>query len=102
MVEAPLFVKVKMKKNKSEIITFKADEELAEALKDVPNRSEFIRFAVAEALGSGCPLCQGSGILSSSQRTHWNQFIADHKLSRCDDCRELHLTCLRAAKTETP
>ena len=91
-----------MKKCKSEIITFKADAELAEALKDVPNRSEFIRMAVADALGSTCPLCQGTGILSSSQRKHWKQFIADHKVSRCEDCRELHITCLRAAATETP
>ncbi len=90
-----------MKKSKSEIITFKADEELTVALKDVPNRSEFIRMAVADALGSACPLCQGNGILSPGQRKHWNQFISDHELSRCDECRELHLTCLRPAKTET-
>ena len=90
-----------MKKNKSEIITFKVDAELAEALKDVANRSEFIRMAVTEALGSTCPLCQGTGVLSSSQRTHWNQFIADHKLSRCDECRELHITCLRKTVSET-
>ncbi len=78
---------------KSDIITFKVDEALSEALRDVPNRSEFIRAAVATALASTCPLCRGQGFLTPSQKEHWDSFAADHTVTKCDDCHELHLTC---------
>ena len=82
-----------MRKAKSEIITFKADESLSAALRGIPNRSEFIRAAVLSALDSVCPLCQGTGILSPDQRRHWKTFTADHAIQECDDCHELHLVC---------
>ena len=82
-----------MRKAKSEIITFKADESLSAALRGIPNRSEFIRAAVLSALDSVCPLCQGTGILSPDQRRHWKTFAADHSVQECDDCHELHLVC---------
>ena len=40
-----------------------------------------------------CPLCMGTGILSAEQRTHWDQFAADHSLHTCDDCEAVHLVC---------
>lgn len=80
-------------RQKSEIITFKADESLLKALRSVPNRSEFIRNAVLNALESTCPLCGGSGILTPPQRRHWDQFTADHPLQECQDCHEMHLVC---------
>ncbi len=78
---------------KSEIITFKADPSLLEAMKTIPNRSEFIRSAVMMALESTCPLCGGSGILTPHQREHWDDFKQDHTLNECTDCREYHLVC---------
>lgn len=89
-----------MKKNKSEIITFKVDEELSEALKDVDNRSEFIRVAVADALGASCPLCQGVGVLSPSQKKQWDNFVADNGIGRCEECHELRPICSHSAKSE--
>ena len=77
-----------------EVISFKADPEMARALKDISNRSEFIRSAVAAALEGTRPLCQGSGTLSPEQKQHWAAFRRNHSLRRCDDCHALHLVCL--------
>lgn len=82
-------------KRKSEIITFKVDESLLEAMQGISNRSSFIRSAVLAALDSTCPLCSGSGILSPSQRGHWQKFLVDHTVEKCSDCEELHLVCSR-------
>ena len=81
------------RKQKTEIVTFKADESLLVAMEGIPNRSEFIRDAVSAALESVCPLCSGTGILSPSQKTHWEAFAADHDLVECDECHEQHLIC---------
>lgn len=78
---------------RAEIVTFKADRSLLDALAGVQNRSEFIRNAVLAALESVCPLCKGTGILTPNQREHWDAFAANHGLTECDDCHEVHLTC---------
>jgi len=82
-----------MKKNKQEIVTFKVDQSLLEVLKDLPNRSEFIRRAILTALENACPLCQGTGVLTPNQRRHWESFRASHSLTECGDCHEIHLVC---------
>ncbi len=82
-----------MKKSKQEIITFKVDEELLERLKSLPNRSEFIRRAVLNAIDNVCPLCQGAGSLTAHQRQHWVEFLSGHSLERCELCHEVHLVC---------
>jgi hypothetical protein len=82
-------------RKKQEIITFKADESLLEAMRGIPNRSEFIRTAVLAALDSVCPLCKGTGILTPDQRLHWLTFETDHSVEECGDCHEMHLVCLR-------
>lgn len=78
---------------KQELITFKVDSSLSEALRGIPNRSEFIRHAILVALDNVCPLCAGSGILSSNQRKHWEHFSNHHKLEECEECHEVHLVC---------
>src|SRR3989304_527424 len=85
-------------KRKQEIITFKVDEPLREAMLGIPNRSEFIRAAILSALDSVCPLCKGSGILTPDQRKHWIAFAEHHALAECEDCHAVHLVC--AAGTE--
>ena len=82
-----------MGKPKQEIISFKADSSLLEAMKGIENRSDFIRSALLSALGSICPLCKGTGIMTPSQQQHWETFIKDHAVEECDDCHELHLVC---------
>jgi hypothetical protein len=80
---------------KLEIITFKVPESLKEALKGIPNRSEFIRNAILSALESVCPLCKGTGILFPNQREHWEHFSEDHYVRECGECHALHLVCRR-------
>jgi hypothetical protein len=82
-----------MKNAKSEVITFKVDAALSEALKDIPNRSRFIRSAVLAALENICPLCQGAGFLTPGQKRHWDSFAEGHTIRRCHDCHEIYLTC---------
>lgn len=81
------------KRNKEQVLTFKADESLLEAMKGVRNRSEFIRRAIQAALESTCPLCMGTGILSPNQKKHWDSFAKDHTVRECADCNETILVC---------
>ena len=84
-----------MRKKKREIITFKVNESLLEAMKGIPNRSEFIRTAIMNALDSVCPVCKGTGILTPEQKNHWDAFAVDHSIELCEECHELHLVCTR-------
>lgn len=81
------------KRPKIKIVTFKADQTLLEAMKGIRNRSEFIRDAVSAALDSICPLCEGTGILTPGQKTHWQEFATGHTLVECQECHEQHLVC---------
>lgn len=78
---------------KGEVITFKVDETLADALAGISNRSDFIRSAILSALGNVCPLCNGTGTLSASQRHHWDEFSRQHHVHVCDECNEAYLVC---------
>lgn len=78
---------------RQEIITFKVDESLREAMKAIPNRSEFIRAAILSALDSVCPLCMGTGILTPDQRKHWDRFRENHTITECNDCHAIHIRC---------
>ena len=80
-------------KQKREIITFKADQSLLEALDGVPNRSEFIRTALLNALENTCPVCKGTGILTPNQKRHWQEFSETHSLGKCSQCEEVYLIC---------
>jgi len=87
---------------KREIITFKADDSLLEAMKGVPNRSEFIRTALLAALDSVCPVCRGTGVLTPNQRTHWREFTDTHSLEECDECHEFRFVCTGAGPAPAP
>ncbi len=80
-------------RQKSKIVTFKADKTLLEAMQGIPNRSEFIRDAVSTALESVCPLCDGTGILSPGQKKHWQEFSITHAIAECEECHEQYLVC---------
>ena len=78
---------------KERVVTFKAGERLTEALERLPNKSEFIRRAVELALTSACPLCGGSGLLSEEQHKHLRDFLQNHPLTKCDECKAVHFVC---------
>ncbi len=86
-------------RRKEEVITFKVDERLAEALAGMRNRSDFIRQAILAALGNACPVCSGTGTLSVSQKRHWEAFTVHHHVEFCDECHETHLVCDHEAVT---
>ena len=90
-----------MGRPKQEIITFKVDKALREAMRGIPNRSEFIRTAILRALESACPLCRGTGSLTPDQRRHWERFAAGHSLAECPDCHAVHLVCNWAKSDRT-
>jgi len=85
---------------KQEIISFKADQQLVAALNRIPNRSEFIRNAVLRAMDNICPLCQGTGILTPSQQEHWAMFEKHHSIVKCDECKEVYLSCDHEAEPD--
>lgn len=82
-----------MARRKEEIVTFKVDAALMEALANIPNRSEFIRAAILQAMDNLCPLCTGTGYLSPEQRKHWDEFTAHHAVRRCEECDSTYLVC---------
>ncbi len=84
-----------MPREKLDIITFKVPESLRDAMKGIPNRSEFIRTAVVAALNSICPLCHGMGVIMPSQKHHWDAFVADHHFEECETCQVVHVVCDR-------
>ncbi len=83
---------------KEEVITFKVNDSLAKVLKRIPNRSEFIRSAVLNALENSCPLCKGMGTFTPGQLEHWKIFSRRHSLKECLDCHSLHLVCEHESK----
>ncbi|MBI9106248.1 MAG: CopG family transcriptional regulator [Spirochaetales bacterium] len=78
---------------KEQVITFKVDRDLQEALSLIPNKSEFIRNSILESLGNKCPLCSGSGILSEAQKLHLEKFMKHHHVEKCTECDQIHIRC---------
>ncbi|MBN1838172.1 MAG: CopG family transcriptional regulator [Spirochaetales bacterium] len=78
---------------KDEVITFKVEPHLAELLRRMPNRSQFIRSAILSSLDHLCPLCQGLGILSPDQKRHWEEFAEHHGVAQCEECGSVVLLC---------
>ncbi len=44
-------------------VTFRVENDLADALRDLPNQTRFVEDALRDALGRTCPACQGHGRL---------------------------------------
>lgn len=87
---------------KTEIVAFKVEEDLAEFLNKLPNKSDFIRKAIIAQFGMACPLCSGSGVVARGLHLHYKPVIADHNTRACDKC-ETPLTLplsLEAVSTE--
>ncbi|HNV86367.1 MAG TPA: ribbon-helix-helix domain-containing protein [Candidatus Omnitrophota bacterium] len=75
------------------VLTFKVDDALAKQLKGVPNRSEFIRTAILDALENTCPFCRGTGVLTPHRKKHWDELIRTHNVSACKSCDNLVFVC---------
>jgi hypothetical protein len=75
------------KTQKSQIVAFKVEEELAKFLDNLPNKSEFIRKAILAQFGMTCPLCTGSGVVPRGIHTHYKPIIAGHDTRPCEKCK---------------
>src|SRR5437763_12373604 len=74
------------KPHKTTVVAFKVEEELADLLNKLPNKSAFIRKAIAAQLGAACPLCQGKGVVPRGVHDHYAPLLASHASRNCDSC----------------
>src|ERR1700761_7590265 len=77
----------KEKTEKSQIVAFKVDEDLANFLDKLPNKSEFIRRAILAQFNMTCPLCTGSGVVPSGLHHHFEHVIEHHSTRPCEKCK---------------
>src|SRR5262245_19613491 len=79
-------------KKKDVVVAFKVEEELAELLDKLPNKSAFIRKAIAAQLGVACPLCNGKGVVPRGVHDHYGPLLEKFNARDCEGCGEhLHL-----------
>jgi hypothetical protein len=81
---------------KENTVCFKVDAATAEAMRGIPNRSDFLRSAVLAALANTCPVCRGTGHLTPRQMAHWRGFAENHAFRKCGECEEFHWVCMNA------
>jgi hypothetical protein len=74
------------KLGKTAVVAFKVEEELAELLNKLPNKSAFIRKAIAAQLGTTCPLCNGNGVVPRGIHDHYAPLVRTHNLRPCEKC----------------
>jgi hypothetical protein len=68
------------------VVAFKVEAELAELLNQLPNKSAFIRKAIAAQLGATCPLCHGKGVVPRGLHEHFAPVISQHLARSCEGC----------------
>ena len=73
-------------KLKTEVVAFKVEKKLADLLNKLPNKSAFIRKAIAAQMGMACPLCSGKGWVPSGLHDHFAPLLAKMNSRDCDGC----------------
>jgi hypothetical protein len=77
---------------KDRVVAFKVEEELADLLDKLPNKSAFIRKAIEAQLGRPCPLCHGKGVVPRGVYDHIAPQLQQINARNCDGCgHELHV-----------
>jgi hypothetical protein len=77
---------------KKKVVAFKVEEELAELLNKLENKSAFIRKAIVAQLGVACPLCQGKGVVPRGVHDHFVPLLKQFDAKDCEGCgHTLHL-----------
>ena len=74
------------KQPKTAVVAFKVEAELAEFLNKLPNKSAFIRKAIAAHMGMECPLCNGKGVVPRGVHDHYAGLLARFNSRDCDGC----------------
>ncbi len=95
--------KAPVKSLKKQIVAFKVEDELAEFLNNLPNKSDFIRKAILAQFGMTCPLCIGSGVVPRGVHDHYHPVITKNNQRPCEKCKlgvEIPLTSDGASPTD--
>ncbi|OAI38876.1 hypothetical protein AYO40_06245 [Planctomycetaceae bacterium SCGC AG-212-D15] len=71
---------------KTKVVAFKVEEQLADFLNKLPNKSAFIRKAIAAQLDMACPLCNGSGVVARGVHDHYAPLLKQLSHKHCDSC----------------
>ncbi|MFN6054298.1 MAG: hypothetical protein ACK47R_26015 [Planctomycetia bacterium] len=71
---------------KTAIVAFKVEQELADLLNNLPNKSDFIRKAIAAQLGVPCPLCKGGGVVSRGISDRFLPLVEQFRNQNCQGC----------------
>ena len=74
---------------KTAVVAFKVEEELAEFLNKLPNKSAFIRKAIAAQLGMACPLCNGKGTVPRGVHDHYAPLLSKLNRRHCEGCGDV-------------
>ncbi len=74
------------KSPKTAVVAFKVEEELAEFLNKLPNKSAFIRKAIAAQMKMACPLCSGAGVVSRGVHDHYAALLKNFNSVNCEGC----------------
>lgn len=75
------------KSQKKQIVAFKVEDDLANFLDALPNKSEFIRKAILAQFGMTCPLCTGTGVVDKGVHDHFEPVIGEHNSRPCEKCK---------------
>ena len=73
---------------KAVIVAFKVEKELADLLDKLPNKSDFIRKAIAAQLGVSCPLCLGKGVIPRGLNDHYSPVLNASRTANCTACKQ--------------
>jgi hypothetical protein len=76
----------KTKPPKTDVVAFKVEKELADLLNQLPNKSAFIRKAIAAQMGMACPLCNGLGVVPRGIHDHYAEQLTTMNHRPCDGC----------------
>lgn len=76
------------KAQKTKIVAFKVEEDLAEFLDKLNNKSDFIRKAILAQFSMACPLCAGSGVVARGIHDHYKPVIAEQNHHPCSRCAQ--------------
>src|SRR6266849_5398489 len=71
---------------KTAVVAFKVEEDLAEFLNKLPNKSAFIRKAIVAQLGMTCPLCNGKGVVPRGIHDHYAAVMQTMNQLPCAKC----------------
>ena len=74
------------RQDKPVVISFRADQHLAELLSGLPDKSSFIRQAILNQFYQACPLCNGKGVVPEEIAKWASKTLDAEKAVYCECC----------------